>query len=46
MTYSRAHPSPRYTELVALYRQMHVEGERFLGRAPEETFPGRRCCPR
>ena len=45
MTYRRAHPSPRNTELVALYRQMHVEGERFLGRTPEETFPGSALLP-
>jgi len=45
MSFSRAHPSPRYTELVALYRQMHVDGERFLGRAPEDTFPGSALLP-
>ncbi len=40
MQYSRNHPSPRYIELTALYRQMHVEGEKFLGVPPERTFPG------
>jgi len=40
MRYSRANPSPRYTELQQLYCQMHEEGERFLGVPPEKTFPG------
>lgn len=40
MSFTRANPSPRYRELVALYRQMHEEGERFLNIAPEDTFPG------
>jgi len=40
MSYSRTNPSPRYRELVAQYRQMHEEGERFLNIPPEETFPG------
>ena len=40
MSYSRATPSPRYQILTRQYRQMHVEGERFLGVPPEETFPG------
>lgn len=40
MSFSRANPSPRYRELTALYRQMHVEGERFLGTPPSQTFPG------
>jgi hypothetical protein len=40
MTYTRANPSPRYQELARQYRQMHVEGERFLGVPPESTFPG------
>ena len=39
-TYSRAHPSPRYRELIALYARMHSEGETRLGIAPEHTFPG------
>lgn len=38
--YSRANPSPRYQELVKLYRQMHEEGETFLGIPAEKTFPG------
>src|SRR6185503_562707 len=39
-SYSRAHPSPRYRELLALYARMHVEGETTLGIPPEQTFPG------
>lgn len=40
MSYSRANPSPRYVALQELYHAMHREGERFLGIAPEDTFPG------
>lgn len=38
--YSRENPSPRYVELGMLYRLMHEEGERFLGKSSEETFSG------
>jgi hypothetical protein len=38
--YSRAHPSPRYIELMQLYRQMHEHGEVFLDIPPQDTFPG------
>lgn len=44
-TYSRAHPSPRYQELTRLYRQMHEQGETFLGIPPEQTFPGQSLPP-
>lgn len=37
---SRQHPSTRYQSLLQMYRQMHVEGEKFLGKLPEDTFPG------
>ena len=40
MPFSRANPSPRYTGLVDLYRQMHLEGERFLNLPPQNVFPG------
>ena len=40
MNYSRAHPSPRYVELLQLYRAMHEQGEIFQGIPAEETFPG------
>lgn len=40
-SYSRENPSDRYKELIALYKQMHVEGETHLNIPPEQTFPGR-----
>ena len=38
--YSRERPSPRYQALVALYRDIHVSGERVLEIPPEKTFAG------
>lgn len=38
--YSRQNPSPRYSQLIKLYRQMHEEGERFLKIPPDRVFPG------
>lgn len=43
--YSRDNPSPRYTELTRLYRQMHEKGESFLHIKPEDTFPGQSLPP-
>ncbi len=40
MTFTRQNPSPRYRELEALYRTMHVEGDRLHQISPEETFAG------
>ncbi len=40
MTFTRENPSPRYTELLSMYEQLHVEGEKTLGLAPEKTFNG------
>lgn len=40
MSFSRAQPSPRYLDLVAQYRQMHEQGERYLNIPPQDTFPG------
>jgi len=40
MNYSRSNPSQRYRDLMAQYRVMHGEGERFLGIPPEQTFSG------
>lgn len=40
MDYSRARPSPRYRELIAQYRTMHTDGERFLGVPAAQTFSG------
>jgi hypothetical protein len=41
MTYSRAHPSTRYLQLLSMCRQMHLGGEKFLGIPAHETFNGR-----
>lgn len=43
--YSRSNPSPRYRELIKQYRQMHIEGEKFLNIPPELTFPGQSLPP-
>lgn len=40
MNYSRDNPSPRYRDLIALYRRLHAEGARHLGLKPEQTYPG------
>ena len=40
MSFNRRSPSPRYLELQTMYRQMHQQGERFLGVTAENTFPG------
>ncbi len=45
MTYSRQNPSPRYEQLIALYRRLHAEGEKRLGLAPEKTYPGKSLLP-
>lgn len=44
-SYTRAQPSVRYLELIALYRRMHVEGESALGIAAADTFPGSSLAP-
>jgi|SRR5688572_26447536 len=38
--FSRANPSPRYLELIQLYRRLHREGELRLGLSGEQTYPG------
>lgn len=43
--FDRTNPSPRYAELVRLYRHMHEHGESFLGIPPEQTFPGQSHLP-
>jgi len=45
MSFSREHPSPRYAALLAIYRQMHVNGEQRLGVSAAETFNGRSLRP-
>jgi len=41
MTYSRSKPSPQYAKLLAMYREMHLHGEKFLNIPARETFDGR-----
>jgi FkbM family methyltransferase len=43
--YTRAHPSPRYLALQAMYLQLHREGERSLGLDAESTFDGSSLLP-
>lgn len=38
--YTRENPSARYRELLQQYQQLHTDGEKTLGLAPEDTFPG------
>lgn len=45
MTFSRQQPSPRYLELLGLYRRMHEEGDRRTGVPAEATFDGRSLAP-
>jgi len=40
-TYSRQSPSPRYLQLVDLYRDLHTDGDTTLGMAAENTFNGK-----
>ncbi|HLB06138.1 MAG TPA: class I SAM-dependent methyltransferase [Alphaproteobacteria bacterium] len=40
MAYDRVNPSPRYKELLALYRTMHREGDAEHALKPEQTFAG------
>jgi hypothetical protein len=40
LVYSRESPSPRYRKLLALYQQMHLEGEPSLGIPAPRTFAG------
>jgi len=43
--YSRAEPSPRYVELIRLYRALHDQGDVAHGIEPENTFDGRSLVP-
>lgn len=47
MTYSRTNPSPRYSELVRFYQQMHAEGTQSSGQpvAAKDTFTGMSLLP-
>lgn len=44
-TFTRERPSPRYLELLAQYRSMHVEGEKSAGVSAADTFPGKSLAP-
>ena len=39
-TYSRAHPSTRYRELLDQYKAMHTEGDLLRNTPPAKTYPG------
>ena len=43
--FSRDNPSPRYRELLDLYRHMHAEGDRLNRISSEQTFDGRSLYP-
>lgn len=45
MTFSRQNPSPRYQELLAMYQQMHREGDARLNIAAADMFPGQSLPP-
>lgn len=45
MPHSRQNPSARYQELLAMYQQMHREGDASLGIAPADMFPGQSLPP-
>lgn len=47
ISYSRANPSPRYTELLGFYKQMHAEGIQEAGHSlpAQETFSGMSLAP-
>lgn len=38
--YSRSNPSPRYQAMLALYREMHEQGDKRYGIPPAEMFSG------
>lgn len=40
MSHSRSNPSNRYLELIELNKTMHTEGDTFLDKPAETTFPG------
>ena len=43
--YSRNEPSPRYRELVGVYRELHQKGDKLNDIPPEKTFSGRSLVP-
>lgn len=45
MEFTRENPSPRYKELLAMYQQMHREGDASRGIAAADMFPGQSLPP-
>lgn len=45
MNYSRQNPSPRYQQLLAMYRQLHLQGDPSAARPAARTFDGRSLLP-
>jgi hypothetical protein len=45
MQYTRHRPSERYQQLIVLYREMHLHGDRLRGKAASDTFDGRSLVP-
>lgn len=45
MNYSRQNPSPRYQQLLDLYRQLHLHGDPAAAHQSHETFDGRSLAP-
>jgi hypothetical protein len=45
MAYTRQNPSPEFTELVELYKQLHRDGDPANGILPGSTFDGRSLLP-
>lgn len=43
--FTKDNPSPKYLENLAMYKQMHQEGEKMLNLAPEDTFDGKSLFP-
>jgi hypothetical protein len=44
-SYDRSNPSPRFAALLALYREMHRNGDASAGRLAGDTFDGRSLAP-
>ncbi len=43
--FSKDNPSPKYLENLAMYKQLHKEGEKNMNLAPENTFDGKSLFP-
>ncbi len=40
MNFSRNNPSPKYRQMIELYRELHTKGEPNLGQPSDATYPG------